>query len=118
MNYLYLTLAFLFNALGNILLKIGSAKGLYLNFFPLETFLKNNIYLIIGFVFFVSNALFYFLALKHIPVSLAYPIMVTASLILVGSYAFIAGGEVFTYNHVIGYAFIVLGVAIVFLNTK
>lgn len=118
MNYIYLILAFLLNASGNIFLKIGSAKGLYMELFPLTALVKNNIYLIIGFTFFVLNALFYFLALKNIPLSLAYPVMVTFSLIIVGSYAFIMRGETFTYNHIIGYALMVLGVVVVFLNTK
>jgi quaternary ammonium compound-resistance protein SugE len=118
MNYIYLILAFILNASGNILLKVGAAKGIYFNVFPLGSFLKQNIFLISGFIFFVLNALFYFLALKNIPVSLAYPVMVTASLILTGSYAFLMGGEVFTYNHIIGYALMTLGVVIIFMNTK
>lgn len=118
MSYIYLILAFVLNASANILLKMGASKGIYSTVFPLTAFIKNNLYLLGGFTFFVLNALFYFLALKNIAISLAYPVMVTMSLILIGSYAFIVGGEHFTYGHIVGYAFMILGVVVVFLNTK
>jgi multidrug transporter EmrE-like cation transporter len=118
MNYLFLVLAFILNATANILLKIGAKDGINLQVFPVFDFLKNNIYLILGFTFFVLNALFYFLALKNIPISLAYPVMVTMSLIIIGTYAAVAGHEQFTNYHFVGYAFIILGVVITFMNTK
>lgn len=118
MSYLYLALAFVLNASANILLKSGSSKGIYTEVFPLGVFFRNNVYLFLGFLFFVLNALFYFLALKNLPISLAYPIMVTMSLILIGGYAFLFGGETFTYYQLVGYSFIILGVVITFLNSR
>lgn len=118
MSYLYLILAFLLNASGNILLKTGASKGFYTDIFPLGVFLKNNFYLILGFLLFVLNAFFYFLALKNVPISLAYPVMVTMSLILIGGYAFLFAGETFSYYQLVGYSLIILGVAITFIHTK
>jgi multidrug transporter EmrE-like cation transporter len=99
-------------------LKIGSSTGIVLDSFNPILLFKNNIYLIFGFIFFVLNALFYFLALKNIPISLAYPIMVTMSLIIIGSYATLVLGENFTIYHILGYALIILGVVVTFLNTN
>ncbi len=118
MSYLYLVLAFVLNATANILLKSGASKGVYTEVFPLGVFFRNNMYLFLGFLFFVLNALFYFFALKNIPLSLGYPVMVTMSLLLIGTYAFVFGGELFTYYHLIGYALIILGVAVTFLHTR
>lgn len=118
MSYLFLILAFILNSAANILLKIGSGQGIILDSFNPFFLVKNNIYLILGFIFFVLNALFYFFALKNIPLSLAYPIMVTMSLILIGSYASIFLGEQFTIYHILGYGLIILGVVVTFLNTN
>lgn len=118
MNYIYLICAFILNGTANILLKIGAGKGLYLQILPLGMFIKQNVYFISGFILFVLNAFFYFLALKHVPVSLAYPIMITMSLLIIGVYAFSVGGEQFTYMHAVSYALIVLGVVLLFANTK
>jgi multidrug transporter EmrE-like cation transporter len=102
--YIYLALAFSLNSFGNILLKIGAEKN-------------NYFYLGIGFVMFAMNAAFYFLALKSIPISLAYPIMISFSLMLIASYAFVFLGEQFSYYHLIGYSLIILGVIVTYWHS-
>lgn len=116
MSYIYLIFAFLLNTGANILLKTGAGRGLYLESYNPLVLFRENIYLIFGFVCFALNALFYFLALKNIPISLAYPIMVTSSLILIGTYAVIFGHENLTTYQIVGYSIIVLGVVITFMN--
>lgn len=115
-SYLFLIGAFLFNSIANILLKIGSTNGIVLNTYNPILLFKENIYLVCGLLFFAVNVILYFMALKNIPVSLAYPVMVTMSLLIIGSYAFIFGGEHFTYYHAIGYALIVAGIVFTFLG--
>jgi multidrug transporter EmrE-like cation transporter len=117
MSYIFLLLAFLLNSAANILLKSGSSNGLKLDSFSPFYLIQNNSYLIFGFICFALNALFYFLALKNIPLSLGYPIMVTMSLIIIGLYSFLILGENFSYMQAIGYAIIITGVVVTFLNT-
>lgn len=117
MQYVFLIIAFILNATANIFLKIASQKGLYLNFSDYLGLIKNNLFLIFGFVFFAMNTFFYFLALKNIPISLAYPIMVAASFMIIGSYAFYNFHEQITSYHIVGYFLILIGIAITFINS-
>jgi multidrug transporter EmrE-like cation transporter len=110
MNYVFLVIAFLFNSSANILLKIGSQQGLRLDSWNLVDIFRENMYFIFGLICFAANVIFYFLALKNTQVSLAYPIMVTATLLIVGFYAFTFGGESFNTYHAIGYALIIAGI--------
>lgn len=118
MNYLFLVLAFLFNSGANILLKIGSVGGIKLDTFNPFLLIRENIYLVAGLFFFAINVVFYFLALKNIPVSLAYPVMVTMSLLIIGAYAFMFGGEHFTFYHAVGYALIIAGIVCTFVGSQ
>lgn len=102
MAYLYLALAFLLNASGNILLKEGSAH-------PIST---GNWQLILGLVLFGANALFYVLALKTLPLSIAYPTMVAMSFLIVLTYAYFRLGEGFGWLNILGYVLIIAGVVL------
>ena len=73
MDYLYLILAFTLNAVANILLKIGSEFGVKIT----------NYYLFAGIALFAINIIFYFLALKNLALSTAYPIMIVMSFLII-----------------------------------
>ncbi len=115
MHYLFLILAFTLNATANILLKVGSSKGLLLTGAPLGELIAHNAQTLLGITLFGLNAVFYFLALRDIPLSVGYPIMVVATLLIVNAYAAIALREHISAPQLVGYALIIAGIALVFL---
>lgn len=112
MAYLYLALAFCFNGLANILLKAGAAQGIALGG-GLIAVLGKNWRLLLGVALFAGNVPFYFLALRTLPLSTAYPVMVAASFLIVNGYAFFALTEPMTLIEVAGYVLIILGLVLV-----
>lgn len=116
MPYAYLACAFLLNALANILLKLGSRTGLVLVHKDPISLLTNNWLLVLGCTVFAANVLFYFLALRALPISVAYPVMVVMSFIIINAYALLVLGESLSVLQAIGYAAIVLGLLLVLSN--
>ncbi len=116
MPYVLLTGAFLCNAFANIFLKIGSQHGLDLSTWNPFLFISKNPAFVVGIVLFACNALLYFLALRTLPLSVAYPVMVAMSFIIVGSYAIFGIGEQVSLIQIIGYALILAGIALVLVR--
>lgn len=114
MAYVFLALAFTLNALANILLKVGALRGLSLSGSPLELVSANS-QLIAGLVLFASNVLFYFLALRTLPISLAYPVMVVMSFILINAYALLVLDETLAPLQLAGYVLMIAGLMLVVL---
>lgn len=113
MSYLFLILAFSFNALANILLKVGSRSGFVLEPATPAALLMNNWLFIAGCGVFAVNVLFYFLALRSFPISVAYPVMVVMSFIIINGYALTMLGETITMLQLVGYALIIVGLLLV-----
>jgi multidrug transporter EmrE-like cation transporter len=113
MAYLFLSIAFTLNAAANILLKLGSVRGLDLTPPSLFRLLSNNWELLAGVVLFALNIVFYYLALRGLPLSISYPVMVTMGFIIVNGYAFFALHESVTALSVVGYALMVIGLIMV-----
>lgn len=118
MNYIYIILAFTFNAVANILLKAGAKNGFNLVSLNPFNILYFNWKFILGFLFFSINAIFYFLALRNMPISIAYPIMVVMSFVIINSYAFLFFGESITSLQIVGYILIVIGLVLVMTSFK
>jgi len=116
MPYVYLICAFILNASGNIFLKLGSRQGLVLTSTTPVSFVVSNWQFILGCGLFVLNVPFYFLALKYIPLSTAYPIMVGASFVIINMLAFLLFKESINFLQLIGYACIVIGLVLVVSN--
>lgn len=106
MKYLLLICAFTLNSAANILLKHGSTEGLL----SWKSF--------IGLALFACNVLFYFLALKQFPLSVAYPVMVASSFFLVNTYAHLVMKESISPAQYVGYAMILLGTFLVLTFSK
>ncbi len=109
--------ALVLNAAANLMMKFGmerfktsvSGEGLI----PILTALASNWILILGLCCFAANVVLYTFALKELPISVAYPIMVTLGFAII---VFVAG----TYLHErlspiqwIGVGLIVVGVWLV-----
>ena len=67
---------------------------------------------------FATNVVFYFLALRSLPLSLAYPVMVAGSFLLVNGYASLVLHERVGPAQLAGYALIVFGAALVLYRQK
>ena len=115
MSYIFLIIAFTLNATANILLKIGALKGLAYQGLSLGQLISQNAIAIAGLFFFALNAVFYFMALKSVPISVAYPSMVVMSLLIINGYAIFALKEQVTATQLVGYALIIAGIVLVFM---
>ncbi len=113
MATIYLIAAFLLNGTANILLKIGSKKGIVFDGVSLQTITANYLF-ILGLICFALNALFYFLALKALPLTVAYPVMIGMSLIIINAFALIYLNESINFMQMIGYGLLVIGVGFIF----
>lgn len=88
--WLFLTAALLLNSFANILMKVGAATQKTLaedaSFFSKAVnFL--NIATLAGIILFAGNVLLYRKALDGLPISIAYPVMVSLGLIIVVVFA-------------------------------
>lgn len=114
MPYLFLSLAFTLNAVANILLKIGASRGLSLVGSPLSL-VSQNWQLLLGLALFAANVIFYILALRSLPISVAYPVMVLMGFILINGYALTMLQESLAPLQLLGYGLMIIGLLLVVL---
>ena len=98
MFYIYLIIAFVLNASGNIFLKLGSQQG-----FSIPSFSQSAMF----------TVTYIFLALKNIPLSTAYPVMVGMSFLIVNTTAFFLFKESVNMLQIVGYVCMVVGIILV-----
>lgn len=118
MAYLFLAAAFVCNGIANILLKLGARGEIGLEVRHPITLLMTHWQLAAGCLLFAVNIVFYYLALRTTPISVAYPIMVVMSFLIINSYAFFALGENIAPLQIVGYAAIVVGLLLVVANAS
>ena len=112
MAYFFLVLAFIFNGTANVLLKIGAEKGLVRDS-SIYVFFAQNWQILCGLLLFAVNVIFYFLALRSLPLSVAYPVMVAMSFLIVNGYSSLYLHEPITLFQYVGYVLIVIGLSLV-----
>ena len=112
MSFFYLAIAFSLNAAANVLLKLGSQKGIVTDA-PLVSLLSANWQFALGLSLFAANVIFYFLALRALPISIAYPVMVVMSFILINAYALTVLGKRINATQLVGYGLVVLGLVLI-----
>ncbi len=117
MGWLFLACAFVLNSAGGFLLKLASVRepGFSLEGGVGKVLLQftHHPILIAGIFCFAINVLFYFAALRMLPLSVASPIMVSMTLIIVATLSVVFLGEALTAIQIAGYGAIVLGVVMV-----
>lgn len=102
------------NAAANILLKLAVDRGISLSIANgIGAFLVHHWYLILGLVLFVLNVAIYLIALRVLPLSVAYPTMLAVSFMVIGTVSVFLLGEHMTLVKVVGYACIILGIVLV-----
>ena len=114
MPYVLLTVAVAVNALANVLLKMAAAKGVSLSFDAgVIALVTRNGLVLAALAAFALNVGFYFLALRALPLSVAYPIMVAGTVLLVNGSSVLLLHEGVHPAQMAGYLLIVAGVALV-----
>ena len=118
MSALFLILAFSFNSGANILLKLAAEKGLRLQGFNPVVLARENFLILAALVSFGLNFIFYFLALRNISLSVAYPVMNVMSIIIIYAFAVWYFHERLTAWQTIGYGFLLVGLVMIFYFGK
>lgn len=73
-------------------------------------FITDHRWLIAGLSIFAGNVIFYMLALRHLPVSVAYPVMVAMSLLIVATGANFLFKEAVTGTQIVGYVLLIIAI--------
>jgi len=109
MSYGYIIIALVLNAGANILLKIAAIgkKGTTLKA------LIANPYAVLGIFIFAANVYFYIQALRLFPVSVVYPVLTATGFILINGFGILFLKEPVSAASILGYIFIILGIALV-----
>ena len=67
---------------------------------------------------FALNVVLYFLALRNLPISLAYPVMVVGGFLIINTYAVVYLKEEIVSIQILGYLCIVAGILLVVSSAK
>ncbi|HWB33729.1 MAG TPA: hypothetical protein VG753_00175 [Candidatus Paceibacterota bacterium] len=116
MPYIYLFLAFVINALASILLKVDAASAPLSLDRGVGALILEHKLLIAGLAAFGINVILYWLALKSLPLTVAYPVMVGGSFVIVLGYAALALHEGVSIWQLAGYVLIFTGILLVLLK--
>ncbi|HCW32571.1 MAG: hypothetical protein UT55_C0007G0003 [Candidatus Peregrinibacteria bacterium GW2011_GWE2_39_6] len=114
MAFIYLIIAFTLNALANIFLKIGAQQGIQLKGLGVISLLTHNAIPLAGIILFGVNVMFYFLALRSLPISTTYPVMTIMSFFLINGFAYFYLNESINVAQLFGYALIIAGLILIF----
>ena len=117
MAYLYLASALLLNAIANILLKVGAGRSITTEG-SLFTLIVSYWPVLLGIILFALNVVLYFLALRNLPISLAYPVMVVGGFLIINTYAVVYLKEEIVSIQILGYLCIVAGILLVVSSAK
>jgi multidrug transporter EmrE-like cation transporter len=106
-----LVMAIVFNALANILIKVGMLKAGQLNNLPsLIKYMLGQPFLYAGVFSFGLALVAYSIVLSKLNLSVAYPLMVSLGLIIVVLASYFALKETITFIQIAGFVFIIAGV--------
>jgi multidrug transporter EmrE-like cation transporter len=114
-GYVFLIIAFVLNGSANVLLKVGATT-----FTPADGVrgLVRAWQLPLGVVLFAANVLFYALALRALPLAVAYPVMVAASFLIVIGYGAVVLREPVSAMQAVGFALILIGIIMAVSSAK
>ena len=102
-----------FNSTGNVLMKTGMNKTDGINLHGISGIINGIIFnpaLMTGIFSYVASLAFYILVLKEIDLSIAYPISVSCTIIVVTVVSSFLLKETISINQIIGGAIIALGI--------
>ena len=117
MSMIYLIIAFILNSAGSVTFKMAANHGIVVNGSILHILTRNYLFLL-GCLFFAVNAVFFMLALRTMPLSVANPIMLVMSFVIVAVASFFLFSEKLDFLQLSGYALMILGVILIFYFKK
>lgn len=112
MSILSLIIAFVMNSVGTVLVKVHALRGFRLST-DIREVLTGNAFFIAALAAFAVNLVAYAIALKRMPLSVAYPVMVVASFVLVNGFSHYYFKEEIAGMQIAGYALILVGIVAV-----
>ncbi len=112
MYYLFLILALSFNSIANILMKIGAKNIHFFNELSLIDGILKNYILLIGLFCFGLNIIFYTISLSKINLTIAYPILVGGSVIIISLFSFLYLKESINLYQILGIIFVIAGISL------
>jgi multidrug transporter EmrE-like cation transporter len=118
MAAIYLIIAFIFNAVASIFLKLQSLHKLELDPHAGLKLISHNIYFLTAVAFFGLNIIFYTLSLSRISLSVANIVMVVMSFIIVSTFSVLYFKEQVTLLQYVGYGLMIVGLVLVVLSAK
>lgn len=118
MSYIFLIIAFSLNSAANILLKLNSSDGVSLSSHNFFQIISANRLVILALFLFAVNIIFYFLSLKNLPLSIAYPVMTAMTFIIVNLVCLRLLKEPITPMQILGYLLVLLGICFVVFFAK
>lgn len=113
MSILFFILAFIANGSANVLLKLAAVHGVPLDSLVRGTVTVGHLYAAAAAFLFAINLVFYLLALKHIPLSVGYPVMVGMTFVVVSVSSIFIFRESITSAQVVGYILIACGMMLI-----
>jgi drug/metabolite transporter (DMT)-like permease len=120
--FVLLFVAILLSVTGELLLKHGVNQLGILelhpdNLIPVLIRVFTNLFVLLGFIFLFSGAIFWLSMISRVPLSYAYPMLSTSYILVIGaSWLFL--GEPITPVQIIGVLVIMLGVSLVFWSKQ
>src|ERR1035437_144418 len=118
MSIMYLIIAFILNSTGSVMFKVAANRGGFILQGSFFSILYHNYPFILGCFLFATNAIFFVLALRTLPLSIANPVMLIMSFIIVSIISILLLNERINSFQLIGYALLILGVIIIFYFQK
>lgn len=115
MQYFFLGAAVVCNIVANIGMKLAAQQGFDFSADSPIEFFKRNWITIASLMLYALNALFYYLSLKHLPLSVVYPVIITLGFAAINIFAFLWLKEQITAWQIVGYAFVLIGTALILL---
>ena len=80
MSIIYLIIAFILNSAGSVTFKFAANRGVMLHG-SLFSIISHNYLIIVGCFLFALNAIFFVLALRTLPISIANPVMLVMTIV-------------------------------------
>lgn len=114
MPVLLLIAAGLLNSAAHILLKTGVRAGLYWQTFNPVVLVRDNIFTVAGLGIFVISTGFYLAALRSVPVSIAYPVVIVSSFIVINFFAVLYLKENISVLQLVGYGCLLVGLVLIY----
>ena len=94
MGYVFLVLAFSFNAAANILLKVAAARGFSFASVLRGAWTSAEWLAVFAAFLFALNLATYLAALQRIPLSIGYPVMIGMTFVIITGFTFIMGERI------------------------